>query len=94
MTNKSKLIIDKNGSLTWDGKNIAPNDITEELITGIFKKALKQEVLFEIEKGPIISILFEKIKTETSEDSSFFKEIKKLTEEIKQFEEEVIVIEK
>lgn len=77
-----KLIIDKDGDITFDGTKIPKKEITGEFLNSLFTSALNGEVEFDIDETDQISKLFIRIKEETGSESPFFKHFEELRSQL------------
>ncbi|MDD3129647.1 MAG: hypothetical protein PHF05_06875 [Candidatus Izemoplasmatales bacterium] len=80
-----KIIVTKDGKVTFDGKEITKKDINSDFLDDLFMRSLKSEVEFDIDDTDPISKLFAMIRDETKSGSEFyvqFESLKKSYEKI------------
>lgn len=71
---KKKLIVDRDGIIKLDGKEISKQDLTSEFLDELFKDSMLEKVDFNIADTTPISKLFLKIRDVTDKDSQFSQE--------------------
>ena len=91
---KKRLIVDKDGKITYDEKEIVRSEIDDSFLENIFRSALKNEIEFKIDETEPISYIFKRIQEETHPKSNFHIDIDNLRNQLKENQEEKIEIEK
>lgn len=80
-----KIIVTKDGKVSFDGKEIIKKDINSAFLDSLFMSSLKSEVEYDIDDTDPISKLFAMIRDETRSGSEFyvqFESLKKSYEKI------------
>lgn len=88
-----KIIVTKDGKVTFDGKEVIKKDINSEFLDSLFMSSLEGSVEYDIDDTDPISKLFTMIRDETKPGSEFYVQYMSLKKSYKKLKTEKTAIE-